>query len=225
MQRLAELPPATTVILAVTPSIGSDALDWLNLNRPVIADRRLNIVLWCEGDAAAVLACGAPDFFDWISARVDCPPAAAAFAVTEVKAAIRARAPGIAWAGPGLVETLAAVRKEPLPAKQPFFYLQRALSIRQRILATEDHISIAQLLGLIGQILAMQGDMADAREYLERSLEIRERLLGRDHPGIAPTLNALAQVQQATGDLLGARRLVHRALAIQTVTLDAGHPR
>jgi len=552
VQRLAELPTGTTVMLAMTPSITADALDWLNLNRPIIADRRLNVVLWCEGEAAAVLARAAPDFFDWISALVDCPPAPAAFAVADVKAAIRARAPGIAWAGTGLEDTLGAVRPgrpirrvavasyqsmidalaspEPgwlfldgidtefhlrrlrwamaetgrrvivlrraidhsLPgwwtlhtehapisdavhdviaaggtgglaaltgldptamasaifllragidgarlealisassdprvalqnvarpmgwtaagelqptawkddeiiqqppswisgARQVFgteavrraldddpivqalrarppanarwdeigttaldagdfevairwltaavrslpdgpharrraillsqrgrayqlagalvcaradleqahtaasvaadtvlaartaawlgevlvllgepqraraglepalqaiaqledrdalgvletlaeamicehelagarVYLQRALSIRQRIFTTEDHISIAQLLGLIGQILAMQGDMTEARGYLERSLEIRERLLGRDHPGIAPTLNALAQVQQATGDLLGARRLVYRALAIQTVTLDAGHP-
>jgi tetratricopeptide (TPR) repeat protein len=110
VQRLAELSPGTTVILAMTPSISTDALDWLNLNRPLVADRRLNIVLWCESNAAAVLARGAPDFFDWISARVDCPPAPAAFAVADVKAAIRARAPGIAWAGPGLEETLAAVR-------------------------------------------------------------------------------------------------------------------
>jgi tetratricopeptide (TPR) repeat protein len=110
VQRLATLPPGATVILAMAPSITTDALDWLNLNRPVIADRRLNLVLWCEGDAAATLARRAPDFFDWISARVDCPPAPAAFAVADVKAAIRARAPGIAWAGPGLEETLAAVR-------------------------------------------------------------------------------------------------------------------
>jgi tetratricopeptide (TPR) repeat protein len=110
VQRLATLPPGATVILAMAPSITTDALDWLNLNRPVIADRRLNLVLWCEGDAAAILARRAPDFFDWISARVDCPPAPAAFAVADVKAAIRARAPGIAWAGPGLEETLAAVR-------------------------------------------------------------------------------------------------------------------
>jgi tetratricopeptide (TPR) repeat protein len=110
VQQLAKLPSGTTVILAVTPSISADALDWLNLNRPVVADRRLNIVLWCEDDAAATVARGAPDFFDWISARVDCPPAPAAFAVADVKAAIRERAPGIAWAGPGLEETLAAVR-------------------------------------------------------------------------------------------------------------------
>jgi len=110
VRRLAELPPGTTVILALKPPIRGDDLDWLNLNRPLVSDRHYNVVLWCEDDAAAVLARGAPDFFDWISARVDCPPAPAAHAVADVKAAIRARAPGIAWAGPGLEETLAAVR-------------------------------------------------------------------------------------------------------------------
>jgi hypothetical protein len=110
VRRLAELPPGTTVILALKPPLGGDDLDWINLNRPVVAERRHNIVLWCEDDAAAILARGAPDFFDWISARVDCPPAPAAHAVADVKAAIRARAPGIAWTGPGLEETLAAVR-------------------------------------------------------------------------------------------------------------------
>jgi len=108
--RLADLPAGTTVILALKPPIGGDDLDWLNLNRPIVSDRRYNVVLWCEDDAAAVLARRAPDFFDWISARVDCPPAPAAYAVADVKAAILARACGIAWAGPGLEDTLAAVR-------------------------------------------------------------------------------------------------------------------
>lgn len=110
VRRLAELPPDTTVILALQSSIGGDDLDWLNLNRPLVSERRYNVMLWCENNAAAVLARGAPDFFDWISARVDCPPAPAAHAVADVKAAIHARARGIAWAGPGLEDTLAAVR-------------------------------------------------------------------------------------------------------------------
>lgn len=110
VRRLAELPPGATVILALPPSISDDDLDWLNLNRPVVSDLRLSVVLWCEDGAAASLARRAPDFFDWISARVDCPSAPAAHAVADVKRAIRARASGIAWDGPGLEETLAAVR-------------------------------------------------------------------------------------------------------------------
>jgi tetratricopeptide (TPR) repeat protein len=110
VRRLAELPPGSTAILALEPPISEDALDWLNLNRPVVAERRLNVVLWCEDDAAASLSWRAPDFFDWISARVDGPPAPAAHAVADVRRAICARASGIAWDGPGLEETLAAVR-------------------------------------------------------------------------------------------------------------------
>jgi tetratricopeptide (TPR) repeat protein len=110
VRRLAELPVGATAILALKPPILDDDLDWLNLNRPVVSDRQLNIVLWCEDDAAAALSWRAPDFFDWISARVDCPPAPAPHAIADVKRAICARASGIAWDGPGLEETLAAVR-------------------------------------------------------------------------------------------------------------------
>jgi tetratricopeptide (TPR) repeat protein len=110
VRRLAELPLGATVILALEPDVSVADLDWLNLNRPVLAERRLNVVLWCERGAAAALSQRAPDFFDWISVRVDCPPAPVAHAVSEVKRAICARAAGIAWEGPGLEETLAAVR-------------------------------------------------------------------------------------------------------------------
>jgi tetratricopeptide (TPR) repeat protein len=110
VRRLDELPLGSTAILALKPPIGEGSLDWLNLNRPVLSERRLNVVLWCEDDAAAALAWRAPDFFDWITSRVDCPPAPAAHAVAEVKRAVRACACGIAWDGPGLEETLAMVR-------------------------------------------------------------------------------------------------------------------
>jgi tetratricopeptide (TPR) repeat protein len=110
VHQLAALPPGATVILALTESTEGEDLDWLNLNRPIVADRRYNLVLWCEDDSATLLARRAPDFFDWISARVDCPPAPAAHAVAEIRHALCARASGIAWAGPGLEETLAAVR-------------------------------------------------------------------------------------------------------------------
>jgi tetratricopeptide (TPR) repeat protein len=110
VRRLAELPLGATAILALASSMSSDDLEWLNLNRPILSDRRLSVVLWCEGGAAAALSQHAPDFFDWISARVDCPPAPAAHAVANVKRAICARASGIAWDGPGLEDTLAAIR-------------------------------------------------------------------------------------------------------------------
>lgn len=110
VRRLAMLPPRTTVILALEPTIDDDDLDWLNLNRPVLSDRQLRVVLWCEDSMATVLAQRAPDLFDWISAWVDCPPAPVAHAVADVRAAILSRASGVAWDGPGLENTLAAIR-------------------------------------------------------------------------------------------------------------------
>ena len=110
MRKLASLPHRATAILVIEPDVATDDLDWLNFFRPIIADRAFNLVLWCPDGGADVLAQRAPDFFDWVSVRVDCPPAPAAHAVAAVRAAICSRAVGIAWDGPGLEETLAAIR-------------------------------------------------------------------------------------------------------------------
>jgi tetratricopeptide (TPR) repeat protein len=110
VHRLAELAPGSTAILVVGPATRGDELDWINLNRPVLADHRLSVVLWCAPGATAILARRAPDLFDWISAQVDCPPAPAAHAVADVVATICARAHGVVWHGAGLEATLAAIR-------------------------------------------------------------------------------------------------------------------
>jgi hypothetical protein len=39
--------------------------------------------------------------------------------------------------------------------------------------------------------LTCLGELADARPYLERALEIRERVLGPDHPDTAESFNGL----------------------------------
>jgi len=109
-RRLTAVPSGATVILVLASPISAEDVTWLNLNRPIVSDRRLRIVLWCEPATTAALARGAPDLFDWIMTRVDCPPAPVAHAVADVQAAIRARAPGVAWDGPGLEGTLAAIR-------------------------------------------------------------------------------------------------------------------
>jgi tetratricopeptide (TPR) repeat protein len=108
--RLAALAPGATAILVLGPATAVDGLDWLNLNRPILSERRLSVVLWCAPGTTAVLARRAPDLFDWISAQVECPPAPAPHALADVTAAIRARAHGVVWHGSGLEATLAAIR-------------------------------------------------------------------------------------------------------------------
>ncbi|KYG04657.1 hypothetical protein BE21_45535 [Sorangium cellulosum] len=66
-------------LLVLQPS--EQDVDWMNLNRPVFADRALQVILWCDGERARRLARGAPDFYDWISLWMECPAGPPGFAV------------------------------------------------------------------------------------------------------------------------------------------------
>jgi hypothetical protein len=63
-----------------------------------------------------------------------------------------------------------------------------------------------------------------ARPCYERSLAIKEKVLGPDHPGTAQSLNNLSMLLKTMGDLAGARPYVERALAIWKKALGPGHP-
>lgn len=63
-------PEGAAAILAVRLE---DAL-FLNAQRPRFAEGGLKVILWCSAETSAGLAREAPDFFDWISHRVECPP-------------------------------------------------------------------------------------------------------------------------------------------------------
>ena len=101
-----EVPVGATLVLVPRPE---DA-DWLNINRPVFAQRELKVVLFCDKDTSIALARQAVDFFDWISHRVECPEDPPPFAVAGIRCALAARAPGIVWRGGGLESTFAAAR-------------------------------------------------------------------------------------------------------------------
>ena len=101
---VARLPPDSTVLLRMAVE---DAV-WLNLHRPMFAERRLRCVLWCAPDLAPRLRDLAPDFFDWISHVVVCPDLVPGFVATGLRAA--PPFPGVLWRGPLDPETaLAAV--------------------------------------------------------------------------------------------------------------------
>lgn len=44
---------------------------WMNFFRPQLGERRL--VLWSDADTTVTMMREAPDFFDWIGLRVECP--------------------------------------------------------------------------------------------------------------------------------------------------------
>jgi len=93
---LLDVPQGELVVLQVQTS----ELRWLNLNRPLLHNRRLRLLLWL-GFPLHELRNGAPDFFDWISHVVRCPDAPPSFAGRGLRAALAAGRP-LAWRGLGL---------------------------------------------------------------------------------------------------------------------------
>lgn len=81
--------------------------DWLNLERPSFGQRALRLVLFSDEATTIALAQRAPDFFHWISHRIECPAGAPRFAVAGLRAALAARAPSIAWTGGDLESAFA----------------------------------------------------------------------------------------------------------------------
>lgn len=102
--RIEDAPQGSVIVLATRKE---DAI-WLNVARPIFADRALRVVLWSDTETSADLARRAPDFFNWIGRRLSCPPAPPGFAVAGLRAALRGRAWAVAFRGRGLEEAFAA---------------------------------------------------------------------------------------------------------------------
>jgi hypothetical protein len=94
---IADVTPGSLVLLALR----REDLDWLNLNRPLFAQRSLRMVLWAEGELAVEMKFHAPDLHDWVSHFVTCPFGVPEFAVEALAQSI-GRWPGVAWTGSGL---------------------------------------------------------------------------------------------------------------------------
>jgi tetratricopeptide (TPR) repeat protein len=89
-----------------------------------------------------------------------------------------------------------------------------------------DTLEAAHLLHRAGLYLLRHGLLAEARQALERALEIKRKVLGtEEHPSAASSLAVLATVLEAQGELAGARRDLVRSLEIQRKVLGTEeHP-
>lgn len=101
---LEDLPAGSFVVLAVR---AEDAV-WLNLKRPIFSERALKVVLWSSHRETARLVRAAPDFFDWIARRFECPKGPPPHAVMGLRAALCARVQGVRFRGPGLAQVFDA---------------------------------------------------------------------------------------------------------------------
>lgn len=93
VEELASLADGSLVVLVPR----AEAAGWLNEHRPLFARKALRVLLWCDEATSIALAQQAPDFYDWIAQRQECPPGAAEHAVWGLRRALCARAPGVVF--------------------------------------------------------------------------------------------------------------------------------
>ena len=77
----------------------------------------------------------------------------------------------------------------------------------------EESVDVARLRSSVGWVLTEQGELTAAREELEKSRAIRERLLGPGHPTLASTWNELSTLAMEQRD-------THEALRCAKLTGD-----
>ncbi|MDP1774894.1 MAG: tetratricopeptide repeat protein [Methylobacter sp.] len=79
-------------------------------------------------------------------------------------------------------------------------YLQRALTIREKIFGKE-HPDTAKTIDNLGCVYCNKGDFDKAEEYHHRALTIRKKTLENNHPDIAKSLNNLGSLYADKGEL------------------------
>jgi tetratricopeptide (TPR) repeat protein len=87
-----------------------------------------------------------------------------------------------------------------------------------------EFLEVARLLNELGFYLKERGRYSDAEPFYERSMAIREKVLGAEHPDLATSLNNLAVLHDYQGQYAKAEPLYQRALAIREKALGPEHP-
>lgn len=125
--------------------------------------------------------------------------------------------PRVSPSAPGQ-EPIKPLKQQCMDKKEGGEYREALTACQQLVDALEgkpkSHGELATALNALGEVLRNQGDLAKAEPVLRRSLQIRERLLGRNHPAIAESLDNLALVAQDRGDYSQAETLFLRDLKI-----------
>ena len=106
-----------------------------------------------------------------------------------------------------LVQTLYAGDKGSLEDTR--LHASRAVRLRERRSPPDPKLSAS--LGNLASCLQAAGEYAEARPYLERSVALREELVGAKNYRLAVPLNNLGHLLLASGDPAAARRVFERA--------------
>ncbi len=82
---------------------------------------------------------------------------------------------------------------------------------------------LARVLLRRSGLLMLTGQLDKAEVPATRSLELREKALGKKHPEVAESLSGLAAVYQLRSDFARAEPALQRALSIRESALESGH--
>jgi CHAT domain-containing protein/Tfp pilus assembly protein PilF len=93
-------------------------------------------------------------------------------------------------------------------------------------LATENDRSLQEARKLYAEAarLTNAGEYSEAEDAAQRSLEIRQKIIGPNHPDIALTLTLLANAAYYKGDFARSEALNQRSIAMMEKTLGPDHP-
>lgn len=217
--QISALPQGSTLVLVPR----AEDADQLNLGRPIFAYRELRAILFCDSETTVALARQAPDFFDWISHRVECPRSLLPYVPVYVRGAdLREACTRLERAGAQLPGRMAAlVNLQPELIELLAQLLGRGTSEAQlgaELLQAADPVPVlrehAQRLGLLS-------DDTGGKELLLRlrraSLAEIERRLQSGEAADASQVTALNELSLALherGQNAGAEHILRQALSL-----------
>ena len=102
---------------------------------------------------------------------------------------------------------------------------QRALALFQSLHPHEPTAEIADSLLKLGNVSYSRGHFEDAKDYYNKSLEIRQGIFGTDHITVASCLNNLGCVDSALGDHQSAKDFYQRSLKLEERVYGKMHSR
>jgi len=130
-------------------------------------------------------------------------------------------APGVAASLHGIGRVYARMQK----SAEALDYFRQSLAIRRRAFGEdEEGAEVAALLSNTGVAQCERGEYREALESYERSLRIREKVLGPEHPQVGICLSNIGDLYRRMGDLDRALEFVRRAMAVWGRSYGEGHP-
>ena len=100
----------------------------------------------------------------------------------------------------------------------------RALEILQKLNRRSPTPEIADSFNKLGNVLFSRGKIEEARDYFEKSLDMRYVLYGHQHPNVAASLSNLGSVHSEMGDLATARDFFQRSHVLREENYGEMHP-